>query len=255
SVTLSAFCFVVLTITAWRLARANALRTRSSGRWQAWGFLALYLLIPQTVQRTNFVDIRIIVAAALIVPCFFALDLPDARRRRQVAALVLAMIAANLVMMARVWTDYRADYRDIIASFARLPQPTRILVAESGQETIFEALDIAPMVHAPALAAASNDALVSTVMAVKGKQPLVSRPGYERLNVHDNPPASMEDLAAADQGPAETIDDPYLRHWRQDFDYVYYIGAPIPNPLPDLLQEMERQRRYTLYRIRKPGAS
>jgi hypothetical protein len=108
------------------------------------------------------------------------------------------------------------------------------------------------MYHAPVLATHYADALVSTTMAVKGKQPLISRPSFERLNTHDNPPATVGELKAAAEAQADAQDlDEYLRHWTTDFDYVYLIGPPIPNPMPDRLEQMESGRRFTLYRIRK----
>jgi hypothetical protein len=252
NVALSAVCLVISAMMIWRLKRENSLRFESSGVWQAWGFLALYLLIPQTLQRTAFVDVRIVVAAALIVPCFVSIRFPDERWRRNASLLVLTMIVANLAVMATVWNSYRADYRDIIASFSRLPKAPKILVAASGSESIFEMDDLLPMYHAPVLATYYNDALVSTTMAVKGKQPLSSRPDFERLNVHDDPPASISDLQAAAKGPESQIYEAYLRHWTRDFDFIYYIGRPIPNPMPELLQEMESRRRFTVYQIRKP---
>jgi hypothetical protein len=251
---LSGLCFSVLTLLVLRLKRAGGLKFESSGAWLAAGLGALYLAIPQVLLSTCLVDVRIVVAAGLILPGFIAVRFPDRVWRRKAALAVLAMIAANLALMAKIWNGYRSDYADIIVSFSRLDDASKILVAKSGEENHFEAQDLTPMYHAPVLAAHYANALVSTTMAVKGKQPLSSRPAFERFNAQDAPPATLKDLrAVVADGAKDDITDSYFRRWTVDFDYVYYVGAPIANPIPGVLEQLESGRRFTLYRIRKPS--
>ncbi len=249
---LSASLCALSMILLWRLARAGALRFENAGAWMAAGFLALYLAMPQILRHTFFVDIRIVVAAALILPGFLSVHFPNERWRRRSSLLFLAMIVANFALMATVWTRYRTDHREIIASFSLLPKESKILVATK-EKRGHESASLLPMYHMPVLATHYADALVSTTMAAKGKEPLIFRPSFERFSTRDQSAAPISELkAVAVDGAKAQIGDEHLRHWTRDFDYIYYIGQPIANPLPNLLDQIESRRRFTLYRIRKP---
>src|SRR5262249_28065647 len=43
----------------------------------------------------------------------------------------------------------------------------------------------------------------------------------------------------------------YVQNWARDFDYLYLVGPPVANPMPDILDEVMHARRFTLYRIRR----
>jgi hypothetical protein len=42
-----------------------------------------------------------------------------------------------------------------------------------------------------------------------------------------------------------------IRTWYRDYDYLYLVGPAIANPLPDLLEELDRSGRFALYKIRR----
>ena len=184
-----------------------------------------------------------LVAAALVLPGFLSIRFPDPVWRRNVSAIFIGLIAVNLAYVAVLWTGYRADYREMIASFTQIEKGSKILVAREGEETPFRDQDWPPMSHAPVLAVHYAKALVSTTMAAKGKQPLASRAEFQRLNVQDAHAITVENLKEiADKGEKAVVEDEAFRHWPADFDYIYLIGAPIENPLPDLLDEVETHR-------------
>ena len=54
-------------------------------------------------------------------------------------------------------------------------------------------------------------------------------------------------IAAGGSSPAP----PFVNHWVSDFDYLYVVGRPISNLMPDLLEELTSSEQFTLYRIRK----
>jgi hypothetical protein len=255
---LSALIFGLIALTALRLRSVGGLIGVQAGGWMAAAFFLLYLATPQWLFDTAYVDVRVLVAAALILPGFFALRFPDPRWRNRIALATLAMFVVNFAYVATLWTGYRGDYRDMIASFALLDKGAKILVARTDGESPFQDQDIEPMVHAPTLAAHYDRALVSTVMALKGKQPLIPRPGFERLNVQEANGLTLDDLAHLSAGGGPLIETlraqrrfTLLSHWSRDFDYLYVIGAPGENPLPALIEPLRAERRFTLYRIRK----
>ncbi|MBB4198801.1 hypothetical protein CCR94_08995 [Rhodoblastus sphagnicola] len=248
STPLSTLILALLLLTALRLRRANGLVAVQAGGWLAAGFALLYVATPQMLFDTAYVDVRVLVAAALILPGFIGLRFPDPVWERRVNLATLALICVNLAFVGWLWTSYRADYAAMIQSFAQIDRGTKILVARANDESPFSGQTIEPMIHAPTLAASYDKALVSSVMALKGKQPLTSRPGYEKLNVQDAGSITVADLAVmADQAVG------LFAHWPDDFGYLYVIGAPGENPFPARLEPLRVERRFTLYRIRKPG--
>jgi hypothetical protein len=247
STPLSAAILGFIAFVALRLRRCGGLLPEQAGGWLAAGFALLYLATPQMLFDTAYVDVRVLAAAALILPGFVSLRFPDPVLARRVAWAALALICVNFAFVAALWSSYRSDYAAMIRSFREIETGGKILVARRGDETPFSGQTIEPMIHAPTLAAFYDKALVSSVMALKGKQPLTSRPGYERLNIGDAGSVTLADLARI-AGRTSGL----LAGWPRDFGYLYVIGAPGDNPMPDALRPLLVERRFTLYRIQKP---
>jgi hypothetical protein len=245
---LSAAILALLVFVGLRLRRAHGLVCEQGGRWLAAGFGLLFLATPQLLFATAYVDVRVLVAGALILPGFISLRFADPLWERRVQVAALALICINLGYVAWLWTSYRTDYAAMIQSFAQIDRGAKILVARAGDESPFSGQSLEPMTHAPTLAAFSNKALVSSMMAVKGKQPLASRPGFEHLNVWDGGTPGLADLSRI-----AGRDNVLFGHWPSDFDFLYVIGPPGANPLPSLIEPLRVDGRFTLYRIRKPA--
>ncbi|MDI9847864.1 hypothetical protein QM467_07335 [Rhodoblastus sp. 17X3] len=255
SMALSIASVGVLSALLFVLRNAQALRFESSGAWLSAGFALLYVVFPMRLLGTNFDDVRIIVAAALILPAFVSVIFPNAKWRWASSAVMMGLILANLGFTAAVWTSYRDDYREMAASFGKIGQGSKILIASVNAADPMRNLDLLPMFHAPILAIHHAGALAPTLFTTRGKQPVNMRPPYERFSSEEGGPVDMADLKAiADFGPRAAASDDYVREWRRDFDYLYFIGAPTPNPMPQYLDELQTSRRFTLYRIRKPDA-
>ena len=43
----------------------------------------------------------------------------------------------------------------------------------------------------------------------------------------------------------------FVRTWYRDYDYLYVLGPHVTNPLPNLLEELDRSARFVLYKIRR----
>jgi hypothetical protein len=238
---------------AWLLVRNGALRFEPAGAWLAAGLFVLYLVVPFRLRDTAFVDMRVLVAAALVLPAFTRLDLPGARWCRVVELCFVAVVLWNLGYVYSVWRFYRVEYAAIVRSFDRLDRQARVLVGHSGggEDPPMTQLREYPMYHAPVLAVHYADAFVPTLFTSAGKQPIVARAVVRRLDVSTAGPVPIALLTAIAESRAPADVPAFITSWHRDFDYLYVVGPRTPNALPNVLQEVDAGSRFVLYRIRK----
>jgi hypothetical protein len=233
--------------------KRRLLRLEPAGIWLATGFAFLYLAIPSKLLGTSFSDLRMIPAAALILPAFCTLSLPDRRWRYAALAAVTAITLANLAVTYSVWLPYRTDYAAVIASFQKIDRGSKILVGSSGEgeDPPFSDLTRYPMFYAPTLAVHYVNAFVPNLFTAVGKQPVQAVPPLRRLAIPYGGPVPVRVLAAIAAGQPPSGVPPFIGTWPRDYDYLYLLGPRIVNPLPDLLEEVDGSRRFVLYRIRR----
>jgi hypothetical protein len=234
-------------------ARRGFLKPAPAGVWLAIGFALLYLAIPSSLLGTSFADLRVIPAAALILPAFCSLSLPGRRWTVAALATVSAITSANLAVVYMVWLPYRADYASIIASFQKIDRGSKVLVGGGGEgeDPPFNDLTQYPMFYAPTLAVHYANAFVPNLFTAVGKQPVQARAAVERLAISYGGPMPMNVLTALAAGLMSPDVPPFVRNWTRDYDYLYVIGPPGPNPLPERLEELDRSARFVLYKIRR----
>ena len=58
-------------------------------------------------------------------------------------------------------------------------------------------------------------------------------------------------LAAVVAGQPPSEVPAFISTWQRDYDYLYVVGRHVANPLPDLLEELDRSARFVLYKIRR----
>jgi hypothetical protein len=235
------------------LRRRGARRFEQSGAWLAVGFAALYLAMPSQLFDTSFVDLRIIVAAALILPGFVSVTFPTPRWAQAALAVAAAITLLNAGVVLAVWLSYRADYAAAADSFRLLPKGAKVLIGHSGagDDPPLYNLSEYPIYQIPTLAVHYADAFVPTLFTAPGKQPVSARADLQRIDVPYGGPAPSALLKfIAERGPPRATPS-YIASWPRDFDYLYMVGPPAPNPMPDRLQQMAAAPRFVLYRIRK----
>jgi hypothetical protein len=234
-------------------ARRGVLKLDPAGIWLAIGFALLYLAIPSSLLGTSFADLRVIPAAALILPAFCALSLPNRRWTIAALATVSAITLANLAVVYAVWLPYRADYASIIASFHKIDRGSKVLIGGGGEgeDPPFNDLTQYPMFYAPTLAVHYANAFVPNLFTAVGKQPVQARAAVQRLAIPYGGPMPIRVLAAIAAGKTSPDIPPFIRSWARDYDYLYVLGLPGANPLPDLLEELDRSARFVLYKIRR----
>jgi hypothetical protein len=253
NLTVSAATALALVALLHLAARRGVLKLEPAGIWLAIGFALLYLAIPSKLFGTSFVDLRVIPAAALIIPAFCSLSLPSRRWTMAALAAVSAITLANLTVVYAVWLPYRADYAAIIASFDKIERGSLLLVGSSGEgeDPPFNDLTQYPMFYAPTLAVHYANAFVPNVFTEVGKQPVQPRAAVRGLAIPYGGPVPVRVLAAIAAGQTLSGIPPFIRAWQRDYDYLYVLGPGTVNPLPDLLEELDRSARFVLYKIRR----
>jgi hypothetical protein len=253
NLTVSALSSLVLVVSLYFAAKRRVLKLEPAGIWLAIGFALLYLAIPSKLLGTSFSDLRMIPAAALILPAFCALSLPNRRWTIMALATVSSITLANLAVVYDVWLPYRTDYAAMIASFQNIKPGSKILVGGSGEgeDPPFNDLTQYPMFYAPTLAVHDASAFVPNLFTAVGKQPVQARPDLRRLAIPYGGPMPIRVLTAivAGQPPSEV--PAFVSTWYRDYDYLYVLGPHVANPLPDLLEELDRSARFVLYKIRR----
>jgi hypothetical protein len=253
NLTVSAASALTLMVLLYFAAKRGVLKLEPGGNWLAIGFLLLYVAIPSKLLGTSFVDLRLIPAAALIIQAFCSLSLPN--RRWTIAALtaVTGITLANLAIVFVVWLSYRADYAAIIESFHKIDRGSLVLVGSSGEGDDPPFIDLTqyPMFYAPTLAVHYANAFVPNVFTEVGKQPVRARAAVRRLAIPYGGPMPIRVLGAIAAGQAPSGIPPFIRTWYRDYDYLYVLGPAGVNPLPNLLQELDRSARFVLYKIRR----
>jgi hypothetical protein len=253
SLGLSVVLTVALTVLVYELAKRRALILKGAGSFLLGGYAIAFLLIPFKLFDTAFVDVRVVVAAALVIPAFLTLRLTDRRARTVVGSFATAFILINLGMVALAQASYRRHYAEMVASFAAIEKGARLLVGAAADpvQPPRNLLDY-PMFHAPTLALHYADAFVPTFFTYPGKQPVLPRRPVEHLAIMQGGPEPVELLRAIALGTVTTPVPPYIANWREEFDYLYVLGDPHPNPLPENLEPVASGSSFTVYRIHRP---
>lgn len=253
NLTVGAATGLALMIALLFAARRGVLKLEPAGIWLAIGFALLYLGIPSKLFGTSFVDLRVIPAAALILPAFCSLSLPSRAWGMAALAAISGVILLNLAVVLAVWLPYRADYAAIIVSFQKIDRGARVLVgsAEDNGDPPFADLTSYPMYYAPTLAVHYADAFVPNLFTEAGKQPVRPREAMRNIAIPYGGPVPSSLLAAIATGRPPAGAPQFVRSWHRDFDYLYVLGSPAANPLPDLLEVLQTSERFVLYRIRR----
>ena len=238
------------------LNRRRAFRFEASGAWMIVAFGLLYAAMPTTLFDTAFVDMRVVVAALLIVPAFLTIDYPDPRWRAAVPAVLAGVACLNAGTALAIWTSYAADYRVMIEAFQQIEKGSSILVGDRGDapDPPLTSLWDYPMYNAPTLAVHYADAFVPTLFTSVGKQVVTVDAAHRDLAVPYGGPVPGRLLSAIAEGPVPAGTPSLVRSWKTDFGYLCLVGEGDANPLPNLLVRVAGSRRFTLYRIIKSDA-
>jgi hypothetical protein len=239
--------------------RGRYLSLMPQGKWIAVGFLILILVLPFRALGGDLPSLRIAIGALLILPAFLTFT-PATTFFRFVPAAVLSLIAIiNAGQIASLWLAYRPHYAALQTSFKEIKSGAFILVAHANfKDDRFDASEM-PIMTAVALAAHYSDAFVPTLFAIPGQQPLQVCPALKRFalaRTKDYWPVAVTLLVAIANGTTTSTSDipAHVVDWLHDYDYLYVVGPPGPNPMPSRLAVLAMDNGFTLYQIIKlPG--
>jgi hypothetical protein len=220
----------------------KGLRLSPEGKWVAAGLLLLYIVLPRRLFDVAYVDVRVLAAAALVLPAFLTIR---PWRGGAVALILLALV--NGATTTAAWVRHQSDYREFRASFAQLTPGAAVLVARATGSTRSDAA----LFYAPTLAAPEAGVFVASLYAFGGMQPVEPAPAFAPLAVAeglDYLPVALNDLLAG-------APPPHALQWGTRYRYLYVIGPPIPSPRPGLLQRVAAGARFTLFRIEPAACS
>jgi len=224
------------------------------GKWIAVGLLILIVVLPFRALGGDIPSLRIAIFALLVLPAFLSFT-STGRLFRFVPAVVFSLIAlVNAGHIASLWLAYRPEYAALQKSFKEIKSGAFILVAHANfKDDRFDASEM-PLMTAMALAAHYSNAFLPTLFAIPGQQPLQVCPALKRLalgRTKDYWPVAFSLLAAVANGSTTSDTPVHVRDWVHDYDYLYLVGPPGPNPMPDHLTALTTDRGFTLYRIMK----
>jgi hypothetical protein len=251
SLVLSCAGTVLILYAAFVLSRRGYLKLVESGAWIAAGFVILYVAVPARFMDTAFNDVRIVTAAALILPGFLRLSLPSPAWRRTAFWMASGLTLVNLALVWWVWLSFRPAYAEIIASFDRLAKDSTVLVADSyppGKPG--GGLGDYPFYHAPTLAVVYANALVASLFTYPGDRPVTLRPAYSDFAQSGLLAPKVVLLPDIASGAYEDLPE-YLRSWPKKYDYIYVLGPRTANPMPLVLHELSAGSRFVLYQVDK----
>ena len=227
------------------------------GKCIAAGFLILIIVLPFRALGGDLPGLRITIGALLILPAFLNFTLTS-RSFRFVPAVVLSLIAlVNAGHIASRWLGFQPQYAALRESFRQIKAGAFVLVAHANfKDDRFDGSEMAFMTAIP-LATHYSNAFLPTLFTIPGQQPLQVCPALKRFalgTTKDYWPVAFSLLAAVANGAATSDVPDHVRDWLHDYDYLYVVGPPGPNPMPNRLAALMTDTHFTLYRIIKlPG--
>jgi hypothetical protein len=246
---LSVFNVTVIFVFLYYLFKSHQLSLITQGKWIAAGFLILFIALPFRLIGSAFADVRFVIAPILILPAFLVFS-PTSQIIRFLPPLVLSVIALlNAGYAATVWLAYRPEYAELKSSFALIERGAFVLISYSSDA-------LGPLHHAPVLAVHYANAFVPSLFTapytpIKRQFALRERIRPDFADTRYYPPVPFSVLTAISNERALPGIPPYIACWMDDFDYLYLVGARIPNPIPGRLKAVAMGKRFTLFRIKK----
>jgi hypothetical protein len=253
NVYISALYFIIVLMITYALFRSRSLRLTPQGKWIAVGFLLVFLALPFQTLGGTFAEVRVVIAAILIMPAFLVFCPTRRPAIRRLLPLVFAVIALlNAGHVAAIWIAYQPEYDRLKASFRLIKRGAFVLVGRTSEQS-----DLGrPIYHAPVLAVHYANAFVPSLYTIPGQYVLQVRPDLKRLSIaetmfYEPAPLSILEKILNASGRLASLPS-HVRCWMFDYDYLYLIGPQGQNPMPSRLTPIAAGERFALYQIVTP---
>ena len=248
---LSALAMALVIAAAYVMCRRGNLKIVHAGTWIAVGLALIFLAMPFRVSGSAFADVRVLVAAGLVLPAFITIEPASVNLGARCAIALFALV--NAAHVASIWVSYKGEYTRIKASFGLIERHSKVLVGHSGDgKDPPSDLGELPIHHAPVLAVGFASALVPSLAAFAGILPVQMRTSFKDFGVVEpgyESPVPLPLLRAIADGLDTDAIPQHARAWHRRYQYLYLVGPRIPNPMPGRLQELSGGNRFALYRI------
>ena len=228
--------------------------------------LLVYLGVPFALGGGTFVDARLPPMLALLASAGIRPSAAHGWRHRAAAAALVLGFAASWGSVMRVWGAPNAPAAELRAVIAPVPPGARVLVAMPPVNLRAPYWRTAPPAvlalgllridyQLPALLAIDRRAFWPFLFSDPSQHPVRVAAPYAALAVPQGAPPDLASLVAGrsldPRWPA-----PFLRHWRQDFDYLLLLDAGavarLPAPLAAGLEPVDAGHFAALFRVRRP---
>ena len=232
------------------------------------GLSAAFVLLPVTVADTFFIDRRFALMAPLALAVALRPDLPPLPARA-CAALLLVVSLGRTGYVGLVWHLRQADVAAVSRALASVPPGAAILplthqpLAHGLNSTIgpvgrYSSLDEPNFLNLPTLALPWHHAFVPILFTARGEQPLRVLPPWNEIAVPTGAAVSVHALVDPAMHDFATAHAPYVRLWRERFDYVLVINADLPDAYgpfvpPPGLDLLADEGFAQLYKIERPA--
>jgi hypothetical protein len=239
----------------------------------ALGLVLLAVVSPTWAADTAWIDTRIPIMALLALMTAVDPEGPDAAPASSLMAVtLLALVLGRAGFVGSVWMARQADIRSLEAALSHVPPGAAVLPLEHKASVRGEAgAPIgryfhfgASFYHYPTLAVLERRAFSPLVFTTPGKQPLRVREPWKDISVPNGgrSPPFWALIPGAGKPALQRIwlrDAPYIRHWRQRFDYALMLNCDVLEPVdreraPEGLRLIADEGFARLYRVdRKPA--
>jgi hypothetical protein len=186
-----------------------------------------FTVLPFCTHTAAFIDTRIPILGVFVL---IAMTRPAAVPR-PLAVLFAAAALGRVAVIAYAFNAHNADLAGYRAAIATVPPGAKVAIVSAraepprGPEPISRnvLMKLDALIHVAGLLLIEHDAFWPLLFNAPGKQPVVVRPPYARLAMHESWPVSWRELETPTE--AGRLVAPYLSNWRHDFDYVVCIYA------------------------------
>jgi hypothetical protein len=228
--------------------------------------LCIYLVTPVSFKGVYFVDTRLPVMLGFMVFAGFMPRGLNWRERTVSVGFFIILFVARVTLITNVWVDSQRDLADLRQTIASVGPGSRVLAADvkyidnpdwySNMPLCRRLPEVAPTYwHLASFVLLDRHAFWPNIFAEESQQPIAIKEPYRELEAVRSPPLNYTDLSMSEVPEEELAHFPYLRDWKEKFDYVLVLnaeGAPgLDHFLPNQLQLVNRQGIAALFRIRK----
>ncbi len=198
----------------------------------AGGFALCYLLVPARLGGTYWIDARFAMMTPLAAMVALRPDLPPLSSRI-VTALLFAVACLNTAIVAETWQARQTDVA-ALAEVLQYAEPGHAILPLQQRRSDYATMPQGRIAllggssfrHLPTLALPWRHDFVPTLFAARGKQPVqVTDAMLASAEPEGGELADEAVLRSPEMMASELPYAPYLRNWREHFDYVLVVDA------------------------------